>query len=167
MTRQWLNIAEATGRPEALLSFYGYNVSLSWTALVLLNPAASHGKLNVLDWSPDDVALVVNATCLVWGLLVVAYFASTWRREIGAPRRPLALLLDLSIVLLCPLPASPVLQPAPSPVTLLVPAVCLAWAALDESFSARVRIMAASTIGLGFCLTHLGPRQPLAEWGSC
>jgi hypothetical protein len=164
LDRDWLQAIGATNRPEFLLNFYGYNVSLSWIALVLMNPAASQGKLNFVDWSPERIALLVKAACLVWGVLVAGYFASTWRRETEENRQPLALLLDLSLLLLCPLPASPFLQPH-HPVPLLVPAVCLVWAALDAGFPTRVRLMAGGTVGLGFCLTRLGPGYPLRGVG--
>ena len=159
LSRSWIDGILITSRPEFCLTYDAYKVSLSWTALVLMDPAASQGTLNLFNGSIAAAGVAVKAGCLAWGLLVAGYFVSAFRAGSDQKRKKLAAVLDISVLLFCAFPASSFLQPHHLMV-LVVPAVCLVHVALDRGFPAISRIVAGSTVGLGFCLTHFGPHGP-------
>ena len=128
-----------------------------------MNPTASDGTLNLVSWSTDAVGLAVRVVCVAWGLLVAGYFVGALRagtdeaRETGVGSRHVGpSVLRIS--------RQRALQPHHL-VVLVVPAICLIHVALDATFPTRTRIMAGLTVGLGCCLTELGPRDRLRGVG--
>jgi hypothetical protein len=164
LSRSWVHGVLTTSRPDYCIADSAYKVSLSWIALLLMNPQASGGTLNLLSWSTAAVALAVKTGCLAWGLLVACYFADASRIGTDKKRENLTLALDISVLLFCAFPASALLQPHHL-VVLVVPAICLIHVAFDGGFSTQTRIVAGLTVGLGYCLTHFGPRYPLRGVG--
>lgn len=163
LTTEWVQAVQTTSRPDFMLTYDAYKVSLAWVALVLMNPEASAGKLNLLHWSYESITWTVRLVCLAWALIIGAYFASlSFRREPGP--RGLVFALDVSVLLLCTFPASPFLQPHHL-VALLVPAVCLIHVLFDPGFPTRLRATAGLTVAMGSCLTEFGPRYPLRGLG--
>lgn len=153
ITRNWLHTVSSAGGPDYLLHYSGYKISLSWMAMLLLDPHASDGKLNVLDWSPPAVLWLVRLVQAAWVLLVGAYFAFTRPLPFQSERGRLALALDASVLLLLALPLSPFLQP-PHPVVLLLPAIALLRYAFGGRAPANKRAGAALTVASG-CLVEL------------
>jgi hypothetical protein len=164
LTKQWLAGILATSRPDFILTYEAYKVSLSWVMTVLLNPLASGGKFNVCDLELGTVATIVKGMNLGWVLLVAGYFVDTIRHEPNPRRKGLAFVLDISVLLLVLLPASPVLEPHHL-VVLLVPAFALVRAMLDRDLPMSARVAAGLTVGMGACLIELGPGSPLRGLG--
>ena len=164
LTRQWIDVVRSTSSPGYV--YPAYKVSLSWIALVLLNPDASGGRLNLLNCSLESITWVVRIICLGWALLVLGYFAHTSVLGLSptVKHKRLALALDSSVILLCLLPASSTLQPHHL-VVLLLPAIVLTLVLFDKDFPARARAVAGLTVGMGACLTEFSPHYPLRGVG--
>jgi hypothetical protein len=156
LTRQWIAAVLSTSNPEYALHYsaYKYRVSLTWIAMLLLNPEASGGTLNIFNWSITSVGIAVKLASLVWLAMIASYFAANPQSGINPKHKRLAFTLDVSVLLFCLLLASPVLEPH-HPVVLLVPAVCMARVLFDAGFAKAVRAAAGLTLGISACLIGL------------
>ena len=156
LTERWLEVVRSSSRPDYLLSYIAYKVSLSWTALLLFYRPASDGQSNVADWNINSVALAVRLVQLAWLFLVALYFLRFRATQTQAGRERRAFALDCSVILLLPLPLSPFLQPHQG-VVVLLPAVVLATAAFDEHISHRSRLAAFFALVANECLAEFVP----------
>jgi hypothetical protein len=161
---EWIKRIFSASDTSFFITYRAYKVSLNWIAMVLLNPDLSAGKQNIFNCSPDTVALVVRFVCATWALMVAGYFLTTQWLKPAKVMTPLAFLLDISVLLFCPLPASPILEPHHL-VVMVVPAIALISIAFDANFPARFRFIAGLTVALGACLTEFGPAHPLRGIG--
>jgi len=164
LTGQWLAALLATSRPDFVLTYPAYKVSLFWVATLLLTRGALGGKFSIMNCDISSVTFALKLVYFAWFGLVAAYFATCSRVQVRPAHRNLVLMLDISVLLLCAFPASPFLQPHHL-VVLLVPAVCLLSVVFDEVPPARARFCAGLTVGLGLCLTEYGPHYPLRGVG--
>ena len=164
LSEAWIQRILSASNSSVFLNYRAYKVSLNWIALVLLNPDLSAGKLNILDWSTDRIAVVVRFLGATWALMVAGYFFTTQLLRPGRVTTRLAFALDISVLLFCPLPASPILEPHHL-VVMVVPAIALICMVFDPSFHARFRLVAGLTVVMGACLTEFGPRGPLRGVG--
>lgn len=153
ITRNWLHTVTSASGPDYLLHYSGYKISLSWMAMLLLDPHTSSGKLNVLAWSPGAVHWLVRLLQGGWLLLAAVYFVRSRPLPLRSEYGRLALALDASVLLLLPLPLSPFLQP-PHPVVLILPAVTLLRYSFDRRPSIGRRVAAALIVASG-CLVEL------------
>jgi len=164
LNSEWIKRISSASNSNFFLTYRAYKVSLNWVALVLLNPDLSAGKLNIFNCSIDMVAAVVRFFCAAWTLLVAGYFLSTQLLKPGQVIARLAFVLDISVLLFCPFPASPILEPHHL-VVMVVPAIALICITFDTNFSARFRFIAGLTVAIGACLTEFGPHYPLRGVG--
>ena len=153
VTQHWLEAMRSASRLDYLLGYHACKISLAWCALVLLNGAASAGKVNQLDLNMNSVALIVRLVQLGWLLAVALYFVVVSPLQTQTRRGRLAFALDCSVILLLPLPLSPFLQPHHL-VVLVLPAVVLAGVASDSNASRRSRALAIFTVATSACLTR-------------
>jgi hypothetical protein len=132
--------------------------------MLLMNPEASAGKLNFFNCSMDMVAMVVRYVCVAWALMVAGYFLTTRPVKPHQNVGRLAFVLDISVLLFCPFPASSFLEPHHL-VVMVVPAIALIYIMCDARFLVRYRAIAGLTVGMGAGLTEFGPHYPLRGVG--
>ena len=164
LSGEWIKFIHATSNANAVLTHQTYKVSLKWVAMLLMNPEASAGKLNFFNCSMDMVVMVVRSVCVAWALMVAGYFLTTRPVKPHQNVSRLAFVLDISVLLFCPFPASSFLEPHHL-VVMVVPAIALIYIMCDARFLARYRAIAGLTVGMGACLTELGPHYPLRGVG--
>ncbi len=155
ITQNWLQTVAAASGPDYLLDYTGFKISLSWIVMLLLDPRASGGKLNVLNCSPELVLWLMRAIYACWMLLVAVYFATSRRESLDTSRGRIAFALDVSVLLMFPLPLSPFLQP-PHPLVLVVPAIALLRYAFESPRPLAKRWLAAFVVASG-CFVELTP----------
>jgi hypothetical protein len=155
ITGNWLRTVASASSIDYMLRYSGFKISFSWTVLLLLDPRASAGKLNVMDWSPQAVLWLIRLAYGVWLALVAAYFITSRPTPLQTERGRLALALDASVLLMFPLPLSPFLQP-PHAVVLLLPAVALLRYAFGGQWPPGKRAGAALAVASGI-LVELTP----------
>lgn len=162
--KNWIVAVQKVSRPD--YPYVAYKVSPAWVALVLFNPDATAGKLNLLNWDIASIVMMVRVFVAGWGLLVVGYFAHAFwlNRRLNSSNKQTAFLLDVSVLLIWLLPGSTTLQPHHL-VVLFLPAICLLHIAFDTARSSRMRLVGGLTVVLGFCFTEFGPSYPLRGIG--
>ena len=148
ITMNWLRTVVGANGIDYMLQYSGFKVSFSWVAILLLDPRASAGKLNVMECSPQMVLWLIRGVYVVWLVLVATYFATSRPVLLQSQRGRLALALDASVLLMLPLPLSPFLQP-PHPVVLLLPAIALLRYSLLAGGPLATRVGAALAVASG------------------
>jgi len=151
LTRSWLEAVSNTGRPDFVVDFVAYKVSLRWLLANLFGAVDPAQGAVLADWPLHWTNRLARIVELGWLVVVVAWIA---RRR---PRGPASLpasrgLLEAGVILMAALFASPLLQPHHG-VVLLIPAFLLVSAAADRETPAPHRI--AFTGALVVC--GLGP----------
>lgn len=158
LTKQWVAAVRSDSRPEFMLSYPAFKVSLAWIAMLLLNPEASHGRHNLVDWSFDSIGIVLHVVCIIWVLMVIAYFVINLRSKVAPERKRLAFMLDVSVLLFCLFPASVFLEPHHL-VVLLLPAICLVGVMLSPDFDKKTRVIAGATLAVSEILIEAFQKQ--------
>ena len=156
LTRQWVAAVLSTSNPQYILHYHAYKISMLWIAMLLLNPEASGGRANFLNWNISSISLALKFASLIWLLVIIGYFAANRPSNVEPKFKRLAFTLDMSILLMCFFPLSPFLQPHHL-VALVVPAVCLTRVLFDASFTKLIRSVAGSTLALVALLTNVFP----------
>lgn len=156
LTKQWLAAIHSDSRPEFMMSYPARKVSLTWIAVLLMNPLASHGRYNLLNYSFHSIGTILDVVYLIWALLIIGYFVINLRSEVAPERKKLAFMLDISVLLFCFFPASVFLQPHHLAV-LVVPAICLARVMLAGDFAEKFRKIAGVTLVAGLVLNEAIP----------
>jgi hypothetical protein len=164
LSEAWIQRILSASDSSVFLNYRAYKVSLNWIALILLNPDLSAGKLNLANWSTDRVAMVVRVLGATWALMVAGYFLTSQLLKPARVISRLAFVLDISVLLFCLLPASPILEPHHL-VVMIVPAIALVCIVFDASFPTRFRLVAGLTVAMGAGLTEFSPRGPLRGVG--
>ncbi len=136
---EWVKRIFSASNSNFFLNWKGYKVSLNWIALMLLNPDLSAGKLNFVNWNTDMVGMVVRFLCAAWALMIAGYFLTTQLLKPGQIVTRVAFVLDISVLLFCMFPASPILEPHHL-VVMVVQAIALICIVFDANFSTKFRL---------------------------
>jgi hypothetical protein len=151
LTRSWLETVSSTGRPDFVVDFVAYKVSLRWLLARLLAGIEPAQGMLLAQWPLHWTNALSRILELGWLVFVMAWIAR------HRPRGPSALpasrgLQETGALLMAALFASPLLQPHQG-VVLLVPAFLLVAATADPALPTRRR----AALALALLACGLGP----------
>lgn len=162
LNRQWFAEVVGTADPHFSLTFPAYVVSPTKLVHYLFGAGVVPGSPAWLPLEPRTVDLLAQGIKGAWLAGVGAYFLiRVWRPVIRTADLVLA---DTAVLLMAPLPISPLLQPHQC-VVLVVPSVLFAWQALRPDTGGGTRLFFAGILLVGLLAHEIGPGGPLRGLG--